>query len=325
MNFALLMDPGINVVVQSISPAVTAIFTKGEFLDSMPWYFLIISFITFGLHPRYGVRLATLFGLNVGLNEAVKLACHLPRPYWVLGAVKAFSAHSSFGFPSGAAMSGTVIYGYIAVVIRRYWVVIICGILLLATSLVRIFSGIHFLIDILGGWILGFLLLAGFLLAAPKVEAYASRQSRSARLILYVVVAAIPILLVVPAYLSLGGWDVPGPWIELARQQTGAMIHPVRIQFAWGAAGIILGSLTGYEYLLSRGGWNPPADLKRRAGVVLAGTISVLLLNAAIPSVWMYLGITALLPPLAVFLSMAVVTFWLVAGVPSLAVKAGYI
>jgi hypothetical protein len=92
----LLMDPGINVAFQQFSPALTSFFTQGEFLDSMPWYFLLISLITFGLHPRYGVRLAMLFGLNSGLNEAVKLACRLPRPYWVSAAVKGFSAHSSF-------------------------------------------------------------------------------------------------------------------------------------------------------------------------------------------------------------------------------------
>ena len=103
LDFGRLLDPGINIAVQSFSPAVTAFFTRGEFLDSMPWYFLIISF---GLHPRYGVRLATLFGLNVGLNEAVKLAGHMPRPYWVSAGVEAFSSHSSFGFPSGAAMYG---------------------------------------------------------------------------------------------------------------------------------------------------------------------------------------------------------------------------
>ena len=324
MDFGLLMDPGINIAVQNFSPAVTAFFTRGEFLDSMPWYFLIISIISFGLHPRYGVRLATLFGLNVGLNEAAKLAGHMPRPYWISAAVKAFSAHSSFGFPSGAAMSGAVMYGYIALLVRRYQVVIICCILFLATSIVRIFSGIHFLFDILGGWILGFLLLAGFLLAAPKAEEYAGRLSRPARLALFAFVSAIPILLVVPAYLSLGGWQVPAPWIELARQQTGAVIHPDRIQYAWGAAGIIFGSLFGYEFLKSRGGWNPPADLKQRAGVVVAGTLSVLLVNLAIPGVWVYLGIAALSPQLAVFLSMAGVTFWLIAGVPSLAAKAGF-
>jgi membrane-associated phospholipid phosphatase len=324
MDFGLLMDPGINIAVQNISPALTSVFTRGEFLDSMPWYFLIISIITFGLHPRYGVRLATLFGLNSGLNEAVKLAAHMPRPYWVSEAVRAFSAHSSFGFPSGAAMSGAVMYVYIAVQVRRFPVVVLCCILLLATSLTRIFCGIHFLLDILGGLILGFLLLAVFLFVAPKAEEYAGRLSRPVRLALFAGVSAIPILLVVPAYLSLGGWQVPAPWIELAFRQTGAMIHPVRIQYAWGAAGIIFGGLFGYEFLTSRGGWSPPADLKRRAGVVVAGTLSVLLVNAAIPGVWAYLGITALSPQLAVFLSMAGVTFWLMAGVPSLATRAGF-
>jgi membrane-associated phospholipid phosphatase len=324
MDFGLLMDPGINSAVQNLSPPVTSLFAQGVFLDSMPWYFLVISIITFGLHPRYGVRLATLFGLNVGLNEAAKLAFHMPRPYWVSAAVRAFSTQSSFGFPSGAAMSGMVIYGYIATAARRSWVILLCGILLFATSLARIVAGIHFLLDILGGWLFGIILLAVFLLAAPKAEEYAARLSRPARLALIVLVSAIPVLLVVPAFLSLGGWQVPEAWIALARQQTGAVIKPAGIQFAYGASGIILGSLAGYEFLSSRGGWRPPADRKQRAGVVIAGTLSVLLVNAALPGVWVSLGISALSLPLATFLSMAGVSLWLMAGVPSVAAKAGF-
>ncbi|NMB78757.1 MAG: phosphatase PAP2 family protein [Methanomicrobiales archaeon] len=324
MDFGLLMDPQINVAIQNFSPALTSFFTRGEFLDSMPWYFLIFSLLTFGLHPRYGVRLATLFGLNSGLNEAAKLACHLPRPYWVSDAVRSFSAHSSFGFPSGAAMSGAVLYGYIAVQVRRSPVIIICSILFLATSFVRLFSGIHFATDIIGGWALGFLLLGIFLFAAPKAEEFAGRLSRPARLALYVFVSVIPILLVVPAYIALGDWQVPAAWIELALQQTGSTIHPVTIQYAWGATGIILGSLFGYEYLKSRGGWSPPEDLKQRALVVFAGTLSVLLVNIAITDLWVFLGITMFSPQLAVFLRMAGVTFWLMALVPVIAAKAGF-
>jgi membrane-associated phospholipid phosphatase len=324
MDLGLLMDPGFVAAFQAYSLPLTSFFTQGEFLDSMPWYFLVISVITFGLHPRFGVRLAMVFGLNVGLNEAVKLACHLPRPYWVSSAVTAFSAHSSFGFPSGAAMSGAVMYGYIATVIRRWWVFIICIVLLLATSLVRIFSGIHFPLDILGGWLLGILLLVVFLLAAPKAEAYAARLPRPARLALFILVAAVPLLLVIPAYLSLADWQLPGAWVELARQQTGSVINPARIQYAWGASGIIFGSLFGYEYLRSRGGWNPPEDYKRRAAVVITGTLSVLLVNAVVPLIWKTLGITALIPQFATFLSMAVVTFWLVGGVPSIASGTGF-
>lgn|GEM_PF-1063551 len=324
MVFDLLMDPGINVAVQTFSVPVTALFTQGEFLDSMPWYFLIISLITFGLHPRFGVRLATVFGLNVGLNEAVKLFSHMPRPYWVSEAVTAYSGHSSFGFPSGAAMSGAVMYGYIAAIIRRWWVVLVCIILLLATSMVRIISGIHFALDILGGWVIGLLLLAVFLLLMPRAEEFAARLSRPVRLLLFIAVAAIPILLVIPAYLSLAGWQLPSAWANLALQQSGEAINPVRIQFAWGASGIIFGSLFGYEFLRSRGGWNPPQDLKQRAAVVVAGILSVLVVNAGIPLVWKTIGITAMIPQLAAFLSMAVVMFWLMACVPALAAKAGY-
>jgi membrane-associated phospholipid phosphatase len=323
MDAGLLMDPGFNTAVQNISPPVTTFFAQGIFLDSMPWYFLIISLVTFGLHPRYAVRLSTLFGLTCGVNEAAKLALHMPRPYWISTAVSAFSAQSSFGFPSGAAMSGMVLYGYIAVVVRRFWVVLICIVLLLATSLARIFAGIHFLLDILGGWLLALLLLFAFLLAAPKAEELAGRLSRPSRLALYVFVAAIPIILVIPAYLSIGDWQLPESWIRLALLQTGAVIHPVSIQYAYGAAGFILGSLVGYEFLCSRGGWSPPADRKQRAGVIITGTLSVLLLNEALPVVWLILGITASSPPLASFLSMAGVTFWLMACVPSLAVRAG--
>jgi hypothetical protein len=55
------MDPGINVAFQQVSLTLISSFTQGEFLDSMPWHFPLISLVTFGLHPRYVVRVATLF------------------------------------------------------------------------------------------------------------------------------------------------------------------------------------------------------------------------------------------------------------------------
>lgn len=226
MVLDLLRDPGIIVAIQNFSPDLTAFFVEGEILDSMPWCLLVFSLITFGLHPWYAVRLATVFGINVGLNEAIKLVCHLLRPYWVSASVTTASAHSSFGFPSGAAQSGVILYGYTAVTIRRFPVVLLCVILLLLASLVRIFSGIHFLMDVIGGWFIGLLLIATCLLLVPKVEAYASRLSRPARIVLILFIATIPLVLVIPAYLSLGDWHLPGPWLEHANMQTGKSIHP---------------------------------------------------------------------------------------------------
>ena len=54
MDYGLLTDPGINAAVQHFSAPLTSFFVQLLFLDTMPWYFLVISVITFGLHPRYG-------------------------------------------------------------------------------------------------------------------------------------------------------------------------------------------------------------------------------------------------------------------------------
>jgi membrane-associated phospholipid phosphatase len=324
MDFGLLTDPGINTAVQNFSAPLTLFFLQGLVLDTMPWYLLVICVITLGLHPQYGVRLTTLFGINDGLNEALKLAFHLPRPYWVSEAVRAYSAHSSFGFPSGAAMYGMVMYGYIAAVVRQYWAYLLCGALLLLTSSARIFAGIHFVSDILGGWFFGIIVLLLFLLVWPKVEEFSGRLSLPGRLLLFAGISAVPLLLVYPAFISLGSWQVPAGWADLALQKTGSAINPARIQWAYSTAGLIFGGLTGYESLSSRGGWNPPEDGKRRAAVVISGTLSVFCIAFLLPVLLQALGIDAFSGPLADFLTMAGTIFWLMAGVPLLAARAGF-
>lgn len=320
----LLMDPGINIAVQNFSPALTLFVSPAEFLDSLPWYLLIISIFYLGLHPRSGIRLAVLFGITVGLNEALKLAWHLPRPYWISPDVQVFSNHSSFGFPSGAAMYGATIYGYIGAVVRRWWAVLACALLLVSASLVRVFVGVHFILDIFGGLFFGFLLILLFFLAEPRIDNYAGTLSRPGRCVWIIILAALPLLLVAPAYISLADWQLPAAWVEIARQQTGATINPVSIKYAWGASGIILGSLAGYEVLLSQGGWAPPADIRRRTVVILAGTASVLTLSAMIAAVNSFAHLSSSIAQWAQVLSMVVVLFWLTCCVPLVARRAGF-
>jgi membrane-associated phospholipid phosphatase len=320
----LLLDPGITIAVQNFSPALTRIVSPGDFLDSTPWYLLIMSVIYLGLHPRYGIRLAVLFGITAGLNEALKLAWHLPRPYWISPEVKVFANHPSFGFPSGGAMYGAVIYGYIAAAVRRWWAVLLCALLLVAACVTRVFVGAHFVPDIFGGLLFGFLLLILFFLAGPRIETYTAALSRPGRCIGIIILASLPLLMVVPAYLSLAGWQVPVSWVELAFRQTGSEIDPVSIRFAWGATGIILGSLAGYEVLCSKGGWAPPADPKRRGAVILAGSASVLALFAIVTVARSAADLSPPFSQCAQVLSMAVVLFWLTACVPLIFRKAGF-
>jgi membrane-associated phospholipid phosphatase len=318
------LDPAVNIAVQQISPTLTVLAVPGVLLDSTQWYLLLIAVLYLGFHPRHGARLAVLVGITGGLNEALKLAWHLPRPYWVSLDVKIFTSHGSFGFPSGAAMYGAAMYGYIATVVRRWWVGVVCALLLVTTCTVRIVGGIHFVQDVAGGLLFGFLLLVVFLLAEPHVTAYAAGLSQPARLAGILLLAALPILLVIPPYLALGGWELPASWAATALQQTGDPINPVAIRYAWGAAGITLGALAGYEALLSRGGWEPPEGLWQKGTVILAGTVSTLAVWWIITTTREACGFADPLDSVLTIFSMAAVLFWLTCCVPLAARWSGY-
>ncbi|MDP3564812.1 MAG: phosphatase PAP2 family protein [Methanoregula sp.] len=318
-----LLDPGINSAAQNLSPALTVLIAEGHIMDTTAVYLLVIAALYLGFHPRHGIRLAVLFGITAGINEALKLVFHLPRPYWVSNTVKAYAALSSFGFPSGAAVGSVVMYGYIALVVRRWWVYVICGILFAWTVLARIFAGVHFLLDIIGGLLFGSIILILSLQAFPKIESWAGGLSVRTRILGIVLVSLFPLIVVIPAYLSLAGWQVPSSWAVTAMEQTGQILNPVQIGYAWTATGILLGSLLGYQYLLMRGGWSPPDGLVQRCVVVAAGMGSILVIDAQVPKILQMAGLAQVLPDICDLVTMTLICFWLTACIPLIARRAG--
>lgn len=75
---------------------------------------------------------------------------------------------SSYSFPSGHAMSSTVVYGLIAVsaywcsawVRAHRWVLITAPLLALAIGFSRVYLGAHWMTDVLAGWAFGAIYLA---------------------------------------------------------------------------------------------------------------------------------------------------------------------
>ncbi len=92
------------------------------------------------------------------VNYSVKLAVSRPRP--VVDHVVAEASGKSF--PSGHAMSSTVVYGslllvFLPVIGRRYRPIVLAGtvILLAAIGFSRLALGVHYITDVLGGYVLG--------------------------------------------------------------------------------------------------------------------------------------------------------------------------
>lgn len=99
------------------------------------------------------------------LDRWLKLAIHRPRPAYAA----ALLHHPTWSFPSGHAMGSLVGYGMLAYVLvlrvggpRRTKTLIVLGaaLLIAAIGVSRLYLGVHYLSDVLGGYAAGMLWLS---------------------------------------------------------------------------------------------------------------------------------------------------------------------
>jgi undecaprenyl-diphosphatase len=137
------------------------------FFGSPVWFYLIVTPAVVWIwrrgHPRLAVFLVvTALGGGL-LDTVVKEAVDRPRPSLVEPVA---TAHGK-SFPSGHAMSSTVVYGalllvFLPVIARRYRPVVIGGgvLLVAAIGFSRLALGVHYISDVVGGYALGLAWLA---------------------------------------------------------------------------------------------------------------------------------------------------------------------
>ena len=137
------------------------------FFGSPLWFYIIVTPAVLWVWRRGHVRLAIFLvvtALGGGLlDTVVKEVVDRPRPS-LLDPVA--TAHGK-SFPSGHAMSSTFVYGalvlvFLPVIGRRYRPVVIGGaaILVLAIGFSRLALGVHYITDVVGGFVLGVAWLA---------------------------------------------------------------------------------------------------------------------------------------------------------------------
>jgi undecaprenyl-diphosphatase len=108
------------------------------------------------------------------LNYALKNAFDRPRPSIVPHLRAAFST----SFPSGHAMESAIVYLTLGAILmraaeRRFTKAYILGVAVLLTMLVgvsRVYLGVHYPTDVIGGWIIGFAWASICWLAAQRFE-----------------------------------------------------------------------------------------------------------------------------------------------------------
>lgn len=147
------------------------------------------------MDKRTGERLACLFLLSACLNAAAKELIDQPRPFEYDSRVKALVRAEGGGLPSGHTQHAVVVWGTLAMRLGRPWPWAIAVLLMIGIPLSRLYLGVHFPTDLLGGYLLGALLLLLHAWLGPRVEAMMAARNLAWRLLTAIILPSLLILL----------------------------------------------------------------------------------------------------------------------------------
>ena len=139
-----------------------------SFLGSEPFFLLLLPLVYWNINRHIGARLGILLISSVLLNDLIKVAFALPRPFWTNG-IEQLASENSFGFPSGHAQSAAALWTFVALQTKRPMWVPLAIVLLILVALSRLYLGAHYPLDVVGGALIGYALLAVFLRAEKPV------------------------------------------------------------------------------------------------------------------------------------------------------------
>jgi undecaprenyl-diphosphatase len=128
------------------------------------------------LQARYRTALVVLITSSTGelLNAVMKLAFNRPRPTVVPHLREVYTT----SFPSGHAMESAIVYLTLGAILMRaadtrgtkIYILAIAGMLTALAGVSRVYLGVHYPTDVIGGWIVGFSWASVCWLAARQLE-----------------------------------------------------------------------------------------------------------------------------------------------------------
>lgn len=279
----------INVFFQNLGGWLAPVMAAISWLGTAYFYLFVFTVVYWCIDIAVGLRMGLILMFSESVNGILKVFFHSPRPYWVDPRVKAYAAESTFGLPSGHSQNAVSIYGVIAASLRRKWVWIAALGFILLIGISRLYLGVHFLRDVLGGWMVGFLLLYLFRMLEAPVSSCFKKQILWLRLAAALLFSLMMIAGGMLARVSAAGWVLPQSWSEAALQAFPYHpIDPFAFENVVTVAGTWFGMVAGLAFVVDgSGAHDPTGPLLDRILRFLVGMVGLLMI---------YLGLGNLFP-----------------------------
>jgi membrane-associated phospholipid phosphatase len=211
MDMIWQIEIAITLFFQALGHWLTLPMQAISFLGQEEFFLVMMPAIYWCMDAGMGLRLGIMLIATNSLSCWLKVVIQWPRPYWVDHRVAALAIEPTFGMPSGHSQSAVAMWGLFAQLrgSKRWWIlaIVIAGL----TGLSRIYLGVHFLDQVLVGWLVGALLIWLYVRLEERLLVWVRRLSMSSLMLLSLVAS---LLIVALTYgLNLGARAVPQEWI----------------------------------------------------------------------------------------------------------------
>lgn len=254
--------------LQTFSPALDGFMEAVTFIGRIEFYLLFIPIIYWTLDRRIGFRTLLLLIYADFIAYSFKLLLHQPRPYW-LGEVKGLSVEPSYGIPSSHASNPLATGGYLATHVKRNWFWIAMAFILFLIGLSRLYLGMHFPHDVLFGWLIGFLVLWGFVKWQGTIRDWLDEKSLSFQIGLGFLESIFVILIGLIIRFLISGTPDPAEWSSFSSEAR-SITHFITV------SGTLFGTITGYSLMRRYARFDAKGIWSRRIARYIVGVIGLL-------------------------------------------------
>lgn len=164
---------GAELIVWLQQPDLPAVKRFFEILTNFggSYYLYMFPLLLWAVDHRVGVRVLAVFALTLFVNTTLKEWIGHPRPFDFDPRVVS-DGEAGFGLPSGHAQLVVVFWGILASRVGRPWFWVLAVLIMFWMGFSRIYLGVHFPTDVLGGWLLGGVTLWIVLRYGPQIDAW---------------------------------------------------------------------------------------------------------------------------------------------------------
>jgi membrane-associated phospholipid phosphatase len=311
----ILIQNGINwiLAIQSLGSWLELPMQFFTFLGYENFFFLVLPLVYWSVDAKVGLQIAFILTTSNYLNAIVKMLFAAPRPYWVSAQVEPLSVEHTFGIPSGHAQNAAAIWGTLAAGIHKRWAWVAAILLTFFIGFSRLYLGMHFLHDVMLGWLLGILLLFAFLRFWDPIVVWLKGKTMSQQVTVAFVVSLLMIAIGFLSYIPLNAYVFPVEWTDNALR-VGPLPDPVSVEGILTSAGSLFGLAAGAAWIASQGGYEVSGPLEKRALRYVIGLIGIMIL-------WYGLGEVfprgeTLISLVLRYIRYSLVGFWITAGAP---------